>query len=260
MTSPTEEGFVKLPSEKTLYVSPLRTSLTVSSPNSTSSYPGTQPFSVKSDGGKAYITNQRLVYLPTKPTPDFHSFSCPILNIQDSSIQAPFFGANYWAAIARPVAGGNIPPAYPFVELKMIFREGGAYDYHTVFEQIKERLYNAMSLAREEGRATGSSRGLGGVDYANVDLEQLPAYEPAREVDDTGYVDERGLVSPALSSTSQPMTSDTGAEGLRNSGLPESAGQSFVPPSEPPPGYEEAQSQAVGIDLDQRLREEAERQ
>jgi hypothetical protein len=57
MTSPTEEGFVRLPNEKTLYASPPRTSLSISSLNS---FPGTEPFSAKSDGGVVYITNQRV--------------------------------------------------------------------------------------------------------------------------------------------------------------------------------------------------------
>ena len=57
MTSPTEEGFIRLPNEKILYASPPRTSLSISS---MSSFPGTEPFSVKSDGGVVYITNQRV--------------------------------------------------------------------------------------------------------------------------------------------------------------------------------------------------------
>jgi len=256
MISPTEEKFVKLPSEKVLYVSPPRTTLSITSTNS---FPGTQPFSLKSDGGIAYITNQRLVYLPTNPTSELQSFSCPILNIQDSTVAAPFFGANYWTAIARPVAGGNIPPAHPFVELKMIFREGGAYDYHTVFEQIKERLNHALSLASEQGQTISGARGVGGVDYSNIDLEQLPAYEPAREISDNEYADERGLPSPA-SSRINPPARDSGVSGVRPEAAPKLAEAPLEAPNDPPPGYEEAQFQAVGIDLDQRLRDEAERQ
>jgi hypothetical protein len=40
----------------------------------------------------------------------------------------------------------------------------------------------------------------------------------------------------------------------------ETSPPNFTAPDDPPPGYEEAQAQAVGIDLDQRLREAAERQ
>lgn len=73
-------------------------------------------------------------------------------------------------------------------------------------------------------------------------LEQLPAYEPAREVED----DESRILSPI---PVRPSRTNTGE-------VP-----SVVPPApdEAPPGYEEAQIQAVSSDLEQRLREEAER-
>lgn len=252
MTSP-NEAFVKLPNERILYTSPPRTSLEISTPNS---FPGAQPFAAKSDGGVVYITNQRvcsyvfkylaldtnsqkIVYLPTSPVPDLQSFSSPILNLQDTYVRAPFFGANYWSALCKPVSGGGIPPSHPSVELRMTFREGGAYDFHSTFEQVKERLYQAYIVARETGQ-----RGQNGVDLANVHLEQLPAYEPAREV-----ATEETAVEPR----------DSGVEGLRSRGVSEPPKEEeFSAPDEPPPGYEEAQIQAVGIDLDSRLREEAE--
>lgn len=129
--------------------------------------------------------------------------------------------------MVKPVAGGNIPPSLPYVELKMVFSDGGAFDHHTVFEQIKERAAHALEMARE-------SQG-GSVDMANVHLEQLPAYEPI-------------TVSGAENLT-VPTTHD---ETIRQTPSPASR------PIEPPPGYEEAQAQAVGIDLDARLRAEAE--
>jgi hypothetical protein len=57
MTSPTEQGFVKLPNERILYTSPPRASLQLSPPTTIA---GAEPFSVKSDSGIAYITNQRV--------------------------------------------------------------------------------------------------------------------------------------------------------------------------------------------------------
>lgn len=55
MVSPnTVDPFVKLPHEKILYTSPPRTSLELASANPEKKY------SVKSDGGVAYVTNQRV--------------------------------------------------------------------------------------------------------------------------------------------------------------------------------------------------------
>jgi len=78
-------------------------------------------------------------------------------------------------------------------------------------------------------------------DLANIDLEQLPAYEAARELPG-----DEAASAAAVARESEPSRNTDRDEG-------------FQPPIEPPPGYEEAQVQAVGIDLDQRLREEAER-
>ena len=195
------------------------------------------------------------MYLPTHPTADLRNFSSPLLNLSDTFVHGPFFGANYWTAIVRPVAGGGIPPAYQYVELRMTFREGGAYDYHTVFEQIKERLYHALSLARDEGRVIGNSAGLASVDMANVHLEQLPAYEPAREITDRELASEQRL-QPA-SRTSPTTTRDSGVDGMRTPSPPKPSEEIFAPPNEPPPGYAETQAQAVGNHLEQQLRDEA---
>ena len=139
----------------------------------------------------------------------------------------------------------------------MIFREGGAFDYHTIFEQIKERLHHAISIARDEGRNIGSAGVLGGADLASVHLEQLPAYEPPPQASSAEPTEERDPASPI-----HPAGRDSGVAGLRGKPKPEEEVSTppAEPPNEPPPGYEEAQAQAVGIDLDQRLREEAERQ
>ncbi|OBT71245.1 hypothetical protein VF21_09471 [Pseudogymnoascus sp. 05NY08] len=241
MVSPqSSEPFVKLPNERILYRSPIRTSLTLSSPPNTHS--STQPWSVSSDGGVAYITNQRIVYIPTTSSPSLTSFSCPILNLYDTYVRAPFFGANYWTASVRPVAGGGIPPSLALIDLRMTFREGGAFDYHNVFELIKERLHQAVQAARDAGRNVG---GAGGVDQEvlqGLHLEQLPAYEPA------AVAPGAGAAGGAREAPPPPVDAQPRAE-------PETAA---AQPDEPPPGYEEAQAQAVGIDLDQRLRRRAE--
>jgi WW domain-binding protein 2 len=191
----------------------------------------------------------KIVYLPSSPTPELQSFSSPILKLQDTHVRAPFFGANYWTASCVPTANGGIPPSHSLVELRLTFREGGAFDFHTIFEQIKERLYQAYTVARESGQRGAN------VDLANVHLEQLPAYEPAREVE--REEEERVILSPIPVRPGEAR--DSGVAGVRSlndeSPKPEERGT----PDEPPPGYEETQAQAVGAELEQRLRAEAER-
>lgn len=146
------------------------------------------------------------------------------------------------------MAGGNIPPTHSAVELRFTFRDGGAFDFHTIFEQIKERLHQAYMVAQE----TSHRDAAGNIDLANVHLEQLPAYEAAREVvEDDGPT----ILSPVPTRPGR----DSGVGGVRSPVTSSPKPVPAVAPDEPPPGYEEAQAQAVSVDLEQRLRLEAER-
>ena len=98
-------------------------------------------------------------------------------------------------------------------------------------------------VARESGQY-GHRTGTAEVDLANVHLEQLPAYEAAEEV-------ERVILAPI---PLRPGERDNGVAGVRS--VDESPKPEERTPDEPPPGYEETQVQAVGANLDERLRAE----
>lgn len=232
MTTPQDPGFIRLPNEHILYKSPSRTSIDISS---TTEITSAQPFSIKCDSGTIYITNQRLVYLPTKPSSDLKSFSSPILNLQDTYVHAPFFGANYWVGLCKPVPGGGVPPPHPVVDVKLTFREGGAFQFHAIFEQIKERLNQTYAIAHENSRQC--------VDFSNVDLEPLPVYRPSREDD----------IPPILTSSNIIFENE---DSIPRSNLSENSNLRPIP-NEAPPGYEEMQAQAVWMEVERGLRLEA---
>ncbi|KAH0537242.1 hypothetical protein FGG08_005944 [Glutinoglossum americanum] len=247
------EGFVRLPGERVLYTSPPRTTLSLQTP---STYPGVQPLSISSGAGSAHLTNQRIVYLPASPTPTLRSFSAPILNLHDTHVSAPFFGPNVWTAALQPVTGGGIPPTQSIIELKMVFKEGGAFDFHQHFERVKERLLQAMDVARESGNGEASAgANLAGVNLAAVHLEQLPAYE---ETNLSSMSPLDGFSphpwNPARHDSGAASSSD--GQGSRTSPFPgeRPVEERFEPPIGPPPGYEEAQAQSVGDEFERRLR------
>ncbi|KAF7713686.1 Uncharacterized protein PECH_000617 [Penicillium ucsense] len=218
-----QDGFVRLPNERMVYTSPPRARLALTPPPG---YTGRDDFSHSIPAGNIYLTNQRVVYLPESNTATFQSFSAPLLNVRDSHVSAPFFGPNVWTALVQPVAGGGFPPSLPAIQVKVTFKEGGAFDFHTNFERIRERLEQAVENIGDAGR------GMQGVDLSAVHLDELPAY-------DGPQASAPPLVDDALSArpqhTRQPSTS--GAE-----------------PAEPPPCYEEVQSQSVAQELEERLR------
>lgn len=229
------DGFVRLPNEQVIYASPPRTSLSL---QPLRSYTGNDRLSVQSSSGCIYLTNQRVrlpltvytpsnkqsqvVYLPAQNTKDLQSFSAPLLNLHDTHVSAPFFGPNVWIALVQPVSGGGIPPSLHAVQLKVTFKEGGAFDFHANFERIKERLRDAVEVSQE------GSRGSRAVNMASVHLDELPAYEGPRN----------GPAPP-------PPAATESQQGGQEAGLE---------PSGPPPGYEEVQQQSVANELEERLR------
>lgn len=184
------------------------------------------------------------------PTPKFQSFSAPILNLQDTHVSAPFFGPNLWYGVLQPVPGGGIPAHHAFVKLKMTFKEGGAFDFSSKYEQIKETLAQAAEMARDSGRA---------VDLSGLDLEQLPAYEEVGGIASTVPAPPIQIQQPVpISPTrpSRPPPGDDGAPPAFDHAKAPANGSSnpFPPPNEPPPGYEETQQSSIADHLEESVR------
>lgn len=149
-----------------------------------------------------------------------------MLNVRDSHVSAPFFGPNVWTALVQPVAGGGISSSLPAVQIKVTFKEGGAFDFHTNFERIRERLEQAVE------NVSDGARGVRGVDLSAVHLEELPAYQGP------------GNTGPP------PVASGAPAAPQHTRQVSEGGPE----PAEPPPCYEEVQSQSVAQELEERLR------
>lgn len=215
-----------LPHESILFKTRGRVALGITAANQPADL---APLSIKSDSGTAYITNQRLIYLPANPTEQFKSFSSKILGCQDGRMRSSWVGPWYWEANVHPVPDGNIPPDYFIVNLKLTFKDGGSSEFESKFVEMKARLHHAAQIAEESGQRNWA---------LHVHDEQLPEYTAAQG---QGPADHSpSTANDANDATRQAETS----QGL---------------PDEPPPGYDEAQAQAINIHFDERLREEAER-
>ncbi|KAK4554689.1 hypothetical protein LTR86_008191 [Recurvomyces mirabilis] len=257
--------FTPLPNETILFTSPPRTGLNITTPGH---YPAKQqkPYSLAHASGILYLTNRRIIYLPDKPTPTFQSFAAPILNLHDSHVTAPFFGPNVWMALLQPTSGGGIPvPVSGVVEMKLTFKEGGAFDFHTGFERVKERLGQAMEVGRmgESSGSDAASRSTGH-GMPDVDLDDLPAYQE----ESSGPLLSPVMVAPppppapsaAVAATTSAGPRQRQSRGQRDSGIaveddravPKPTDQAFPPPDEPPPGYEEAQMAGVQEEIERR--------
>lgn len=114
------------------------------------------------------------------------------------------------------------------MQLKVTFKEGGAFDFHTKFEQIKERLAQVVDNTGES-----SGRGLQAVNLSAVHLDELPAYDGRRNPSQAASL----RPPPPVEAPSGRQASEAGPE-----------------PMDPPPCYEEVQQQSVADELEERLR------
>lgn len=140
------------------------------------------------------------------------------------------------------------------MKLKITFKEGGAFDFSSTYERIKETLTQVAEEARESGRP---------VDLAAVDLEQLPAYEeidasiPATAPITTSatHIQRPTPISPT--GATRPPPRDSGIlDNDRDRKAPGNSepAEQLPPPNEPPPGYDEVQQSSVAENLEESLR------
>jgi hypothetical protein len=129
----------------------------------------------------------------------------------------------------------------------MTFKEGGAFDFHSTFERIKERLQQAVEVAHESGHLVGDGAEIGhrhalvGVNLDAVHLDELPTYDAANASGNPVSILDTPV--PHFSTAQSPrMAPPVGPLQDRNS-----------PPSEPPP-YEDVQRSSVSDELERRLR------
>ena len=237
MLSPTHQQppYTPLPNEQNLFTSSPRISFALNTP---AHYPGKQqqPFHLASASGVAYLTNRRILFLPDKPSPQLQSFAAPILNLHDSHVAAPWFGPNVWTALLQPTAGGGIPvPAGGVVEVKLTFKEGGAFDFHSHYERVRERLLQAVEVGRDAGVEVGS-----------VTLDDLPAYQ--EEGDGPLLSPTTVAVAAARLEVERRNGSGSGSGDGDGRGRDREDGT----PVEPPPGYEEAQMAGLRDEVERR--------
>ncbi|KAK8116122.1 UPF0664 stress-induced protein C29B12.11c [Apiospora sp. TS-2023a] len=225
-------GFEPLPNETIQHRTQGRVALEVSAPPPS---PGVSPLSIKCDRGTAFITTQRLIYLPATATDQLQSFATTIINAQDGCTGSTWggFGASFWETSVKPVAGGHIPADFTRVNMKLVFNDGGHSDWAIKYEKIKERVHHYAQLARETGQTNMLNM---------VHGEDLPEYSPRAA----------GFEQP-VGDHQQAQVEERAEEAVRQ----RQANQPL--PDEPPPDYDAAQMQAVEMQFDERERQENER-
>ena len=134
----------------------------------------------------------------------------------------------------------------------MTFKEGGAFDFHSTYERIKERLQQAIEIARESGQLTGSGEetrngigpgALAGVNMDAVHLDELPTYDDANA---SGH-------AVSILDSAVPHFNSTPIQSPGTGQMERTLQDRASPPSEPP-RYEDVQRDSVSDELERRLR------
>lgn len=129
------------------------------------------------------------------------------------------------------------------MSMKLTFKEGGAFDFSTTYERMKETLAQAMETARASGRPVNN---VGGA--VDVDLEQLPAYEELSGGAPRAPVPIQRPTPVGPSGAHRPAPpANNGVVGLGP------AASNAPTPDEPPPGYEEVLQGSVANELERRV-------
>jgi len=150
------------------------------------------------------------------------------------------------------VAGGGIPPNLAHVEIKLTFKEGGAFDFHTNFERLKERFRQAMEAAGVNN-VTASSFNQGptaGVNMDAVHLDELPTYQDS-SLD--ALAPQPAPAQPPSRPAMQPEDPAPSFEEVVDGRAPVYRQSHHPPPTDAPPGYEEAQQQSLEQEFEARL-------
>lgn len=114
-----------------------------------------------------------------------------------------------------------------------MFKDGGAFDFHGLFERVKERVLQA----REDE-----------VPEREVHLEDLPAYEDASSTPAVMPQTQPAYEYSAPPEREQPPYEDFSAAAVEV-GRP-TVGEA---PSDAPPGYEETQMNSVAQELERQM-------
>ena len=122
------------------------------------------------NSGTAYLTNRRLIYMPSTTNESFKSLSIPLHFIQTHTIEKEgiFAKTEIVQMLIKPTKVHVIPNAFMLerdANLKMYFHEKQSFEFHSSLVQLKSRPQDPSELP----------------DYENLfnaeDVDPVPKYE-----------------------------------------------------------------------------------
>lgn len=157
----------------------------------------------------------------------------------------------------KPTVGGGIPSDIPRLELKLTFKEGGHDAFQNKFEVMKERLSYARTLQQETGQIIPTGEDLPQYEATAPKSSDPSALSTATTRTASDTKEREALDHFSNSQEQQTPGSDAARVEAVSHGSALSEQTNPAMPDEPPPDYEEAQAQAIGMRFEESAREAA---
>lgn len=114
---------------------------------------------IKVSDGSVYLTNYRLIFM-TASQGDVSSFVIDCSQLRairfDHSLESPWFGPNYWRFrfYSPPDGSCNGFPKNEYFDGKMVFKDGGIFDFVTIVDNVINDSFNNSHIDEELPRYT----------------------------------------------------------------------------------------------------------
>ncbi|TPX35781.1 hypothetical protein SmJEL517_g01916 [Synchytrium microbalum] len=113
-------------------------------------YPGNLA-SYSSKTGSLYLTNLRMIYVPTPLLETLKTFNVPLENVRDGKFVQPWFDANRYEGMLCDLLFGSLISSSAVIPvphgglkergtMKLTFREGGGFEFSSIFQQLRSRI------------------------------------------------------------------------------------------------------------------------
>lgn len=114
---------------------------------------------IKVSDGSVYLTNQRIIFV-TASQGDVSSFVIESSRLRalrfDHSLESPWFGPNYWRFrfYSPPDGSCNGFPKGEYFNGKIVFKDGGIFDFTAIVDDIINDSFNNSHIDEELPRYT----------------------------------------------------------------------------------------------------------
>ncbi|KAJ8331026.1 hypothetical protein O5D80_001035 [Batrachochytrium dendrobatidis] len=129
---------------------------------SSDGYPGSSG-NLFSQNGYLYLTNMRVVYMPSPPIPGTIALTIPLKNLLNGKLVRPWIGSNSYQGLVIPVPNGGLNDEG---SIKLYFEKGGGFEFSSAYTMLRSRIAEDVVPFEEPLPLYSTEHGVSGPTYA----------------------------------------------------------------------------------------------